>query len=258
MVIMQYKLLAVFAVLALMAAAGTGTAVYTVTKINTTLSLNLNTTGSISEAITIWIPNASISQYVVDRSGLNLTLSNWQSIVGSQLVPHIINQRTGIYGFRLLPGPVVYNPISGASAIIYMNYYVNNATFVNKTGPRTYVYKFNPSLLNFAHGSGGVVLGQNTRLTIMIPNSSTIEAVYPLPDSPEPPITNTTNVGSLSWYDAEPLYHFNLVFQTKTSLIGEVVEFFGSIYSSLGAMVYVIIAAVIVLLILYTYFRARQ
>ncbi len=229
---------------------------YGISNINTTVSINLNGTAYVAEAITTVLPNSSLAQYTIDRSGLNLTLSNWQSIIGPQLVQHIINPRTGVYGFHLLPGPVNRTSYGGI-AVIYMNYYVSNVTSVNQTGPRVLEFKFNNDVLNFAHGSGGVVLGKDTRFNIILPKSSRILSVYPLPDYPTNFASNDTNITQISWFDGEPLYNFNLVFQVKESLLTEISGFFGSIYAALGVFTYIIIIVMVLLIIFYTYLKVH-
>lgn len=241
------------ALLSIAALSGFSSASYNVTRINTTVAISPNGSAYVTDVLFIRMSNASVQQYTIDRSGLNLTLSDWQSLVGPQLVPHVINKRSGIYGFDLLPGPVVLeNAVHTAS--IYMHYYVSDIATVNQTGPRTYQYSFNASDLNFAQGVGGVVLGQNTRLNIVLPNSSAVTTAYPLPDYPSPS-QNLTGAQMLSWYAGEPLYNFELVFQVKTSTTSEVLGFFGSIYDALGSFVYVIIGGAVLLFIIYTYFK---
>ena len=173
MKLLPYAAFTVLLAYFMVSAAGASGVVYGISSINTTVSINLNGSAYISEAITTILPNSSLAQYTIDRSGLNLTLSNWQAIVGPQLVQHIINPRTGVYAFHLLPGPVNRTSYGGI-ATIYMNYYVYNVRTVNQTGPRVLGFKFNDNVLNFAHGSGGVVLGQDTRFNIILPKNSRI------------------------------------------------------------------------------------
>ncbi len=232
-------------------------ATFTVTSINTTVTLNRNTSAHVTETMTIILSNTTMPQYNIDRSGLNLTLSNWQSIVGTNLVPHIINPKTGIYNFNLLPGPVV-NSSGSYTARIYINYYVQNVTTVNQTGPRLYVYTFNSDVLNFVHGTGGTYLGPSTELNILLPNRSTIITVYPLPDTPSRLSNLSGSSPMLSWDAGEPLYSFKLVFAYNENIASEVTGFFKSIYSELGILSYILIIAIILLFIVYTYVRARS
>lgn len=248
--------LAVLLVYAIASAASAAGVSYGISNINTTVSINLNGSAHVNEAITVILPNSSLAQYTIDRSGLNLTLSNWQTIVGPQLVRHIINPHTGVYSFHLLPGPLNRTSYGGI-AVMYMTYYVSNATSVNQTGPRMLEFKFNNDVLNFAHGSGGVVLGQDTRFNILLPKSSKILSVYPLPDYPSGFVLNETNVTEISWFGGEPLYNFNLVFQVKESLLSEVEDFFGSIYGALGVFTYIIVLVIVLLIIFYTYLKVH-
>jgi hypothetical protein len=113
-------------------------------------------------------------------------------------------------------------------------------------------------VLNFAQGASGVVLGQGMRFNIVLPNSTTILSVYPLPDHEQAKQINSTASTELSWYASEPLYDFNLAFQVKTSATDEVLQFFASIYSDLGTLIYVIIGGAALLFIVYTYFKAGR
>ncbi len=253
MLISMSRYLVLIAALSIVALAGTSFASYNVSSINTTVTISQNGSAYVTDVLHVTVGNASVEQYTVDRSGLNLTLSDWQSLIGPQLVPHVINKRSGIYGFNLLPGPVFLQNARHV-ANIYMHYYVSNIATINQTGPRTYKYTFNASDLNFAQGVGGVVLGQNMRLNIILPNASTVITAYPLPDYPSPS-QNLTSAQALSWYAGEPLYSFELVFQVKTSTTTEVLDFFGSIYSALGSLVYILIGGAVLLFIIYTYFK---
>ena len=248
-------LMAMLIYIAISAATAAGIT-YGISNINTTVSINMNGSAYVSEAITVILPNSSLTQYTIDRSGLNLTLSNWQTIVGPQLVQHISNPRSGTYNFHLLPGPINRTSYGGI-AVINMNYYVSNVTTVNQTGPRIIEFKFNNNVLNFAHGSGGVVLGQNTRFNIILPKNSRVLSIYPLPDYPSNFASNNTGVTEVSWFDGEPLYNFNLIFQVKESILNEVEDFFGSIYAALGVLTYIIVLAIVLLIIFYTYMKVH-
>ncbi len=254
----QYKLMVfIFLALALILFANISNASYTVTQINTTVIINLNSTAQVMESINISISNESLKQYSIDRAGLNLTLSNWQSIISPQIVPHIINPKSGVYGFNLLPGPIK-KTYYGGIATIYMNYYVKNVTSINQTGPRNFIYTFNSDVLNFAHGSNGVVLSPNTRLNIILPPTSKIISIYPIPDSPQTTLGNFTNITKVSWFDGEPLYNFKLVFVSKESIFDEVIKFFNSLYAQLGIFLYLIIIGVVLAIIFYTYIKNHK
>lgn len=256
MKLLPYAALAVLLAYITISTANAAGIAYGISNINTTVLLNPNGSARVSEAVTVTLPNSSLAQYTIDRSGLNLTLSNWQTIVGPQLVQHIINPQTGVYDFHLLPGPL-NRTYYGGIAVIYMNYYVFNVTTVNQTGPRILGFKFNNDVLNFAHGSGGVVLSQDTRFNIVFPENSMVLSVYPLPDYPSNFASGNRNITMISWFGGEPLYNFNLVFQVKESLLNEVESFFGSIYSALGVFTYIIVIAIVLLIIFYTYMKVH-
>ena len=70
---------------------------YIVTAINTTVSLNQNTSAQVVEVLKLAVTNQSVGQYTKDRLALNLTLSQWQTLIGPQLVEHIVSPRGNIY-----------------------------------------------------------------------------------------------------------------------------------------------------------------
>ncbi len=231
---------------------------YAVTNINTTVVLNQNSSARVSEILEVAVSNQSVSQYSTDRLALNLTLSQWQLIIGPNLVQHIINPHGSIYNFNFLPGPIVSSP-NGRVAYLLMTYYVNNVTVVNQTGPRTFLYSFNNDVFNFQHAASGAVLGENTTLTVIVPQGSKIMTVVPSPDSPAQSFTqNYKNVTVMSWYADEPLSKFQLVYTTQESLQDEVLSFFAQLYKTLGVGVYVLILAVIAAIIVYTYLKVGK
>jgi len=244
--------------LALVPLVGLANASYNVTHINVNMFLSPNTSAHVNETIQFTITNQSVRQYQQDRIALNLTVSQWQQIVGSQLTEHIINPTGSIYNFILLPGPVVQNG-NGYRAYIVLSYDVNNVTTVNQTSPRVFVYTFKSNVFNFQHGASGEVLSPNTTLNITIPSGSVVRSVYPIPDAPASGITNNyANVTTLSWFYGEPLSKFSLAFVVNQSLRDEVSSFFSQVYHKLGIYAYVLIGLVILLFILYAYYRASK
>jgi hypothetical protein len=244
--------------LALASLLGIASASYNVTSINVNMYLNQNTSAHINETIQVAITNQSIKQYQTDRIALNLTVSQWQQLIGPQLEEHIINPKGSIYNFVLLPGPVVQ---SGAAyrADVVLSYDVNNVTVVNQTSPRVFVYTLRPNVFNFQHGASGEVLSPNTTLNVTIPNGAKIQSVYPIPDYPPYGLTNNyANVSSVSWFFGEPLSRFTLVFVVNQSIRQEVGAFFSKVYQTLGIYSYLLIAAIIAIFILYVYYRASK
>ena len=186
-----------------------------------------------------------------------MTLSKWQSVIGPSLTQHIINPKSGVYNFRLLPGPLTGPAGPSQQAVITILYDVSNVTTVNQTAPRTFVYKFNPDVFNYEHEQSGEVLTSNTTITIILPKSAKITNIFPIPDYPASLITGS-NVTAVSWFYQEPLSKFTLTFVTQESVQDEVLSFFTSIYQILGVFTYIIIIAAILLFILYTYFKVEK
>lgn len=231
---------------------------YTVQSLNTTLTLNQNTSAQVAETFKVLLNNESVGQYSTNRVALNLTLSDWQRLIGPMLVQHIINPNQSLYNFKFLPGPVV-TANGDHTAYIIMTYIVNNVTTVNEIAPRQFLYKFNPRVFNFEHGVSGEVLSGNTTMTIIVPSGAVIKSAYPIPDLPPYAFSdNYKNITSVSWLYGEPLSKFSFTFLMTQSLQEEVAKFFESTYNFFGIFTYVIIAAVIILFIVYTYYRASK
>jgi hypothetical protein len=249
-------LLAMLALVPLLGLAGASS--YNVNHVTVKLFLNANTSAHVNETIQIAIDNQSIKQYQTNRVALNLTVSQWQQLIGPQLSDYIINPKGSIYNFVLLPGPVVQNGDNYVADIV-LSYDVNNVTTINQTSPRVFVYTLRSNVFNFQHGASGQVLNPNTTLNVTIPSGAFIRSVYPIPDAPPYGITNNyANVSTVSWFYGEPLSTFALVFVMNQSLRGEVQVFFSGVYRALGIWAYILIVAVILLFVLYVYYRASK
>jgi len=236
----------------------TASASYTVQNLNVTMALRSNTSAQVSEVLKITVSNVSVNQYTTNRDAFNLTLSDWQKFLGPMLVQHIINPNESLYNFKLFPGPLTLQDGQGTANVI-MTYTVPNVTTVSEISPRQFLYKFNPKVLNFAHGVSGEVLTQNTTFTIIAPPSAIIESAYPAPDLPPyATLSDYKNISSVSWLFGEPFSKFSFTFLMQQSIQAEVASFFGSVYNILGIFTYVIIAAAVVLFIVYTYYRASR
>jgi hypothetical protein len=233
---------------------------YNVTHLNTTLVLNSTGAAQVKEILTVGVSgNDSIKQYSTARLSLNFTISQWQDLVGPELAEHIVNPRTGVSDFNLLPGPIVNLSLYKHIAYITMSYEVNNVTAVNQTGPRIFRYTFNDNVFNFEHAASGLVLFPNATLNVVLPPNSKVISIYPLPDLPVSGIAQDyQNTTQFSWNQGEPLSQFTLTFTSQEGLQDEVLGFFSSVYQSLGALVYVIIVAVAVAFVAYTYYRAKK
>ncbi len=233
---------------------------YAVTHINVTVDLNSSTTAHVTEIYTLSISNASVSQYETSRLALNLTLSDWQQLVGPVLVEHLINPRKGVTDFEFLPGAAERQPNgAGYLAYILLSYDVPNATARYAIAPRESSYSFDRKVFNFATGASGEVLTQNTSLSMLLPHGANVTALFPLPDSPVyASIHGYAAARDLVWDSAEPLSKFELSYTLTEGMQAEVTAFVAAAYSRLGIGAYLIIAAVILAFVLYTYARARR
>lgn len=233
-------------------------AAFTVLNINTTVTLNQNTSATVTDIIKLSVNGTSVQEYSTDRVALNLSLSQWQNIIGPSLIEHIVNPKGAIYNFNFLPGPLV-NESGNKIAYLTLAYSVENVTTVNQTGPRSFVYQFNDNVFNFQHAESGAILGTNTTLTIILPSGSQINEVRPLPDLPALGYEQSyKNATKLVWDSDEPLSQFQLTYTVQQSLQSEVTSFFSQLYSKLGAFSYVIIIVAIVLFVVYTYLKIAK
>lgn len=140
-----------------------------------------------------------------------------------------------------------------------MSYSVKNATFINNSAPRIFTHTFNNNVFNFEHAASGEVLSNSTTLTMVLPQGAQVTYIYPTPDYPVSGLeSGYSNVTSVSWNRGEPLASFRFTFKTTESLQEEVGNFFQSIRKALGIFTYIIIGIIIILFVLYTYFKASR
>jgi len=225
-----------------------------VTYITTTVYLSNSTTAHVVEQINLYVSNSSVAQYQQYRTAISQTLSGWQSALGtSLLVQHILNPKSSISNFTLLPGPISQSG-NGGIAQLTMDYYANNVTSVVSVSPRRFLYTFNASAFNFQHTASGQALFPNSKLQITIPSGAQAlqSSIYPLPDYPT---GNYANVTQFSWYQSEPLNKFSFSYVITKSLQQEVVQFFTGVYNSNRIIIYLVVIAVLAAALLYTYFK---
>ncbi|MEM3841314.1 MAG: hypothetical protein QXN59_01295 [Candidatus Micrarchaeaceae archaeon] len=245
------------ALAALFGVAGIAHASYTVQNVNTTVTLYPNNSAHVVQVVQFIVSNQSANQYTTARVALNLTVSAWESLIGSDQVDYdLINPHSGVRGLALLPGPLTVNGNHYVADII-LNYYVDNVTSYREIAPRTFYYSFNPDVLNFQSSQSGVNLPSDARFNIVLPQGSKIISVYPVPDYP--PVINYTsrNISMISWYSGEPLSKFQLNFEMTESRTAEVIGFLKKVYAELGLLTYVILGGLILGFIVYTYYKVR-
>ncbi|MGC9204768.1 MAG: hypothetical protein ACP5FN_00600 [Candidatus Micrarchaeia archaeon] len=250
------RLLAYVAFAALLLIISSSHAYFNVTYLNTTVILQKNTSAHVIEVITLYISNSSLTQYEQDRQAINLTLSDWQNALGTNLLfEHILNPQASISKFTFLPGPAVRYGNSG-TALLTMNYYVNNVTTVSNIAPRKFEYVFNSKVLNFMHTASGVALYPNSRLNIIIPSGSQVVSIYPAPDYPPPSFFgNYTGITTFSWFSEEPLTKFSFSYIVTESLEDEVSNYFAGIFKNYSLELYVLVFAAVALIVIYLYMK---
>lgn len=235
-------------------------AYFNVTYLNTTVVLNTTTSAHVVEKLGVYLSNTSTNQYVQDRQAINLTLSDWQKVLGTALLTeHIIGPNSSISRFTLLPGPIIYAQNGGGTAVITFSYDVHNVTTIRNIAPRKFDYTFNDNLFNFEHTAGGQALFPNTRLIMVIPNGAEVISVFPAPDYPlSDYVGNYSNATVFSWYAGEPLSKFQFSYIVTQTLQAEVLAYFDGIYRSYSWLIYLAMAAVIIAVAAYAYFSLRR
>ncbi|MDE1823604.1 MAG: hypothetical protein KGI00_02450 [Candidatus Micrarchaeota archaeon] len=233
---------------------------FNVTYLNTTVVLNTSTSAHVVEKLGVYVSNTSVSQYVQDRQAFNLTLNDWQKVLGTTLLTeHIIGPNSSISRFTLLPGPIILGQGGGGTAVITFSYDVHNVTTIRNIAPRKFDYTFNDNLFNFEHTAGGQALYPNTRLIMVIPKSAEIVSIYPAPDYPlSNYVGNYSNATVFSWYAGEPLSKFQFSYIVTQSLQSEVVSYFSDIYNAYSWMLYLAMIVLVAAIAAYAYFNLRR
>lgn len=166
-------------------------------------------------------------------------LASWGAIVGSDEVMYHLNSKVvSINNVVVKPSPTSRcNPIAdlchGELTIIYRaepskgsggEPIAGTGVFtMERYKPRTMRYTLNKGAIQFQISElGDVILGENERLSFMLPKGTKITYVNPLPAS-----TEQTGDGrqQLSWSNGV-LAHFSLVFEKEEGLDHEVIGFF--------------------------------
>ena len=229
-----------------------------VTYLNTTIILNKSSSAEVIENLFVNISNSSVQQYLLDRQSINLTLTQWISVLHTDLlIQHVFNPNSSISGFTLLPGPIINNYYGqGAHAIITMRYVARNVTTDQNIGPRKFLYTFDSAALNFEHVGSGEALPQNARFNIIIPQGTKLVSIYPEPDYPYPNfLGNYGNATSFSWYEGEPLSAFSFSYLSTESLQQEVTRYFTDLYGSFTQQIYLLLIILVSIFLVYVYVK---
>lgn len=228
-----------------------------VTYLNTTVILNKSGSAEVFENLLVNMSNSSVQQYLLDRQSINLTLTQWRSVLHTDLlIQHIFNPNSSIAGFTLLPGPIINNYGQGAQAIITMRYVANNITTEQNIGPRKFLYTFDGAALNFEHVGSGEALQQNARFNIIIPRGTKLVSIYPEPDFPYPNfLGNYGNATSFSWYEGEPLSAFSFSYLSTESLQEEVTKYFINLYGNFTQQIYLLLIILVSIFLVYIYVK---
>ena len=255
---MEAKRIFVILLLALSIFMSAPKAYFNITYTTTTVSLSNSTTAHVVETLDLYVSNSSMSQYNQDRQAVNLTLSGWQQVIGTgSLVEHVFNPKSSIYNFTFLPGPLTSSG-NGAYAILTMSYYAHNVTSVEAIQPRQFEYTFNNSVFNFQHTASGQSLFSNSKLVLLIPNSSSVNVVYPAPDFPTPNSYGQYNGTMFIWSGGEPLQKFTFTYVVYETPQQEVLKYFINFYNSNSRAIFVMIILFFAVLLVYIYIRVFQ
>ncbi len=214
-------------------------AAFTITAMDVMVNVNEDGSADITENIYLLITtDYHISVYT---NGLTQNdLASWNSLTGlSDVRYHVDNRDLDVQDVVVRPQPVSRcNPLADlCHGELKISYHVDayrnkvgepvNATglfIADKYKPRTTRYVLNTGALGFEQSElGDVILGQNQRLTFVMPNLVKIIEVAPLPE--DVGVEDLGNVKELSWENTV-LAHFKITFEKEDSLDMEVLEFF--------------------------------
>lgn len=210
------------------------------------------------------------------ESGLAKTdMASWSSIVSTGDVRyHLDNRVVNIRNVVVRPAPTSRcNPLAelchGELTISYdaEPYVRADGSVVPETGifsvdeykPRTRKFTLNPGAISFETSElGDVILGENQRITLALPQGAAVQYVSPLP---EETIESRGRV-QMAWQNAV-LAHFSLVFEKEESLDQEVINFFMGARSELygflsGPQGLPALALVLIIAGSYFYLQARE
>jgi hypothetical protein len=210
---------------------------YTLTAMDVVVDVDGGGNAKVTEKLHYIITSSyHISLY---ESGLTKTdLASWSSIINSSDVRyHLDNRVVNIENVVVRPAPTSRcNPLAelchGELTISYdaKQYARADGSVVPETGifsvdaykPRSKKFTLNPGALSFETSElGDVILGENQRITIMLPQGATVQYVSPLPEE----TVEAQGRTQMSWQNAV-LAHFSLVFEKEESLDQEVINFF--------------------------------
>ncbi len=211
----------------------------TLTSMDVAIDVNPDGSAEITENLGLLITTQnSIDLY---KSGLSQNnLASWSELTGLQDARcHVDNRYVDISNVVVRPQPVYQcNPLAdlchGQLKITYHvdGYLDKNGKIVNDTGifildnykPRTTRYSLNPSALGFEEsGLGDVILGENERLSVILPDDAKAIEVNPLPEGVAR--ADMKNLKEMSWKNTV-LARFSIVFEREEGLDDEVLAFF--------------------------------
>ncbi|MBD3397857.1 hypothetical protein GF412_01765 [Candidatus Micrarchaeota archaeon] len=214
-------------------------AAFTVTALDVAVDVNEDGSAEITEDLYLLITtDYHISTYT---NGLTQNdLASWGSLTGlSDVRYHVDNRIVDVQNVVVRPQPVSKcNPLAdlchGELKISYRvdAYRGKEGQAVNNSGlflaeeykPRTTRYTLNSGALSFEESElGDVILGENERLTFLLPEKATLVEVAPLPEGLEK--EGLADAKELSWENTV-LARFNIVFEKEDSLDTEVLQFF--------------------------------
>jgi hypothetical protein len=225
-------------------------AAFTITAMDMVVNVNDDGTADITESVYLLITtDYHISVY---SNGLAQNdLASWSSLTGlSEVRYHVDNRDVDVQDVVVRPQPVSRcNPLADlCHGELKISYHVDsyrnkagepaNATglfIADKYKPRTTRYSLNTGALAFEQSElGDVILGENQRLTFLMPGMVEIIKVAPLPEEVE--VGEVPYLRELSWENTV-LAHFKITFEKEESLDKEVLEFFMNARDALTGLV---------------------
>lgn len=211
----------------------------TLTSMDVNIDVNEDGSAEITENLGLIITtDYHISLYT---SGLSQNdLASWSALTGLQDVRcHVDNRYVDISNVVVRPQPTYQcNPLADlCHGQLKISYHVDGyrdkeGNLINDTGlflldeykPRTTRYSLNSAALGFEEsGLGDVILGENERLSIVLPEDAETIEVNPLPEGVSR--ADLKGLKEMTWQNTV-LARFSIVFEREEGLDQEVLGFF--------------------------------
>ncbi|VVB66091.1 Uncharacterised protein [Candidatus Gugararchaeum adminiculabundum] len=249
---MNLKLISVVAVL--LFAAALVSASFEITKLNMTIEPNKDGSAHVKEIYELTISSSESINYY--ENALRMTPHNdvgaWRKALGLENFAHHMDTGVAqISGTTIQP--ILAPNTCGKTDVVcrttiameydakaYQNGTASKGIFeVQKIGPRTRGYTFNPAVLGFPKNEReDITIPDGTSITITVPENAIIKRLKPKPPEMGNPDLPLTKVQQVVWNGPYLLSQMEFYYETEDSMDTEVAEFFTEVKTDLTNFAY--------------------